>query len=52
MKQLIVLTAGIVLVAFLVGLIAGPGEDSVLSSVKAIWISEIGQRTVRDGGRP
>ncbi len=52
MKQFIVLIATVILGLFLFDLIAGPGDDSVYSSVRSLWINEIGQRTVRDANGP
>jgi hypothetical protein len=45
MKQFIILFAMIMLGIVIYGLIAGPGEDSMLSSVKDIWSQEIDLRT-------
>jgi hypothetical protein len=45
MKQFIVLIAMMALGLAMYGMIAGPGEDSMLSSVKGIWADEIDLRT-------
>ncbi|MBQ1524900.1 MAG: hypothetical protein IIZ55_07210 [Firmicutes bacterium] len=49
MKQLIIMTASVLLGIFLFGLIAGSGEDSVYSSVKRLWNREISVHTLQDG---
>ena len=48
MKQMIVLTAMIMLGVILFGLIAGPEEGSTYSVVKGVWESEIDARTMSD----
>jgi hypothetical protein len=45
MKQFIVLMAMTLLGIFIYGAIAGPGEDSMLASVKNAWSQEIDMRT-------
>ncbi|MBQ8589571.1 MAG: hypothetical protein IJ486_03860 [Firmicutes bacterium] len=45
MKQLIVMTATIMLGICLFRLIAGPAEESILSSVGQLWQQEIEMRT-------
>jgi hypothetical protein len=45
MKQFIVLIAMVGLGLIIYGSIAGPGEHSMLSSVKAVWTDEIELRT-------
>ncbi len=52
MKQLIVLLATVVLGLFLFQLIAGKDEGSIYSSVKKVWLAEIGQRTMREVESP
>ena len=50
MKQLIVLIATITLGLFLFDLIAGRDDSSVYSTVRSVWVKEIGQRTMREVG--
>ncbi|MDR1571629.1 MAG: hypothetical protein LBS32_03805 [Clostridiales Family XIII bacterium] len=45
MKQFIVLVSMTLLGVFIYGLIAGPGDDSMLASVKSAWSQEIDMRT-------
>jgi hypothetical protein len=45
MKQFIVLIAMVALGLAIYGMIAGPGEHSMLSSVKGLWTDEIDLRT-------
>ena len=52
MKQLIVLIATVMLGLFLFGLIAGRDDASIYSSVRKVWVNEIGQRTMREAGEP
>lgn len=46
MKQLIVLISMVLLGLYLFGLIAGPQDGSVYSSVRQLWQQEIQQRTM------
>ena len=48
MKQMIILTATIMLGVFLFGLIAGPDEGSIYSEVRNVWQREISARTMTD----
>jgi hypothetical protein len=45
MKQFIVLIAMLALGLAIYGMIAGPGEHSMLSAVKGMWVEEIDLRT-------
>ncbi|MBO4992133.1 MAG: hypothetical protein J6E42_08270 [Firmicutes bacterium] len=45
MKQVIVMVAAILLGVHLFGLIAGPGEGSIRSTVGSLWQQEITMRT-------
>ncbi|MDR2295972.1 MAG: hypothetical protein LBD95_04160 [Clostridiales Family XIII bacterium] len=45
MKQFIVLIAMLALGLAIYGMIAGPDEDSVLSTMKGVWADEIELRT-------
>ncbi len=45
MKQLIVMAATVVLGVYLFGLVAGPQEGSINSSVRQLWQEEIALRT-------
>ncbi|MDR2770545.1 MAG: hypothetical protein LBB57_00745 [Clostridiales Family XIII bacterium] len=45
MKQFIVLIATVALGLAIYGMIAGPGEHSMLSAVKGVWTDEIDLRT-------
>jgi hypothetical protein len=45
MKQFIVLVAMLALGLAIYGMIAGPGDDSMLSAVKDLWADEIDLRT-------
>ncbi len=49
MKQLIVMTASVLLGIFLFNLIAGGGDSSVYSSVKRLWAREIEVHSMQDG---
>ncbi len=45
MKQLIVMAAMIALGLFIYGVIAGPGEDSLMASLSDVWRAGIEVRT-------
>ena len=49
MKQLIILTASVILGIFLFGMVAGSSEDSMYSAAKRLWQREAEIRTMQDG---
>lgn len=46
MKQMIVLISTIVLGVFIYQLVAGPGDDSIMSGLSALWQSGLDQRSL------
>lgn len=46
LKQLIVLIASLILGIALFNLIAGPGDDSIYSSVRKVWQTEVEIKTL------
>ncbi|MBQ3921442.1 MAG: hypothetical protein II689_04300 [Firmicutes bacterium] len=49
MKQLIVLTATVMLGIFLFTLIAGSQDGSIYSALRGVWVREAASRTMVDG---
>jgi hypothetical protein len=45
MKQFIILVAMLALGLAIYNMIAGPGEDSILSAMRGVWADEIDLRT-------
>ena len=46
MKQLIIMVASIILAAAMFVMIAGPGDDSIYSTVSRAWDAEVEQRNI------
>ena len=49
MKQLIILTASVLLGIFLFNMIAGSSDDSMYSAAKRLWQQEAQLHTMQDG---